>query len=617
MQSDRQLIKSYIETGKEDVFQILVSRYIGLSSNSAMRITQQRELAQEIVQDVFTLLAQKAPSLIQHPSIGGWVIKTTTYIAKRELRNEQNRLRKLNNYQNNLECIEQPDSKWLEISPHLDQALVELNKSDLQVVVMRFFEKKKYRQIGEVTGSSEDSIRMQVKRALEKLAKSLQSKGIATSSLALGLTLESGEATEALLPEISVADLTHTALTISQGAESFGVLTKILTIMTNTTALKVTTAVALIALIPITIQWKNNQEEQLVKATTSDSTNPHQSEMGNRPKRAQNSARTLQRESKIEKQAQAQLEKDRIKQVDRKNLTAIHGGIMAFFAHHGRYPNYLSEMVPDFIPVETLISPREKTKGANMLLAMDHEDPGLKKSSYGYEYSNLIVRDNRTFQEIKDVQKAEWGNVVPLLRAFGNDKVINMSWGGDLYETDLMWEYGESTLELVDQYGWGPGMDAAGNKVEVSVTNEAGFPILGAEVWAGGRNYSFPLPERPFVTDERGIATIPIGPDASSTNLTLRVSSNNHAVPSLHFENGVPPESIELVAKPTQQVSGTLLDKDGNPMPDTRVTLIRLSDENGGTPLIVDYTRTDTNGNWRARVPPEETEGITAVPRFP
>ena len=135
MQSDRQLIECYIATGKEDVFCKLVFKYVGLASNSAMRITQQRELTQEIVQDVFTLLAQKAPSLIQHPSIGGWIIKTTTNIAKKALRKERNRIRKLKNYQNTLECYDQPDRKWLEISPYLDQALAGLNESDLQVVV--------------------------------------------------------------------------------------------------------------------------------------------------------------------------------------------------------------------------------------------------------------------------------------------------------------------------------------------------------------------------------------------------------------------------------------------------------------------------------------------------
>ena len=43
------------------------------------------------------------------------------------------------------------------------------------------------------------------------------------------------------------------------------------------------------------------------------------------------------------------------------------------------------------------------------------------------------------------------GDAVPILRAFGYEKVINMAYSGDLYETDLNWEWDPATLDIVAQ----------------------------------------------------------------------------------------------------------------------------------------------------------------------
>jgi hypothetical protein len=318
--------------------------------------------------------------------------------------------------------------------------------------------------------------------------------------------------------------------------------------------------------------------------------------------------------AKEEQEAVPLTEEERHKQIDRKNLTTIHGGLKAFFAKHGRYPDYLSEMVPDFIAAEALESPRGEDDGMNLILKRDHLDPGLEKPAYGYEYSNLEAYGKRTFQEIKDVAKAEWGDVVPVLRAFGYDKVINMSWGGDLYETQLMWEWDPATYDLIDEYGWGPGIEPGGKSVDVVVTDEAGRPVQGAEVWANGRQYTFPLPERPFITDERGIATIPTG-DERGASLGLRLEARGRASEPIQLDPGAPPETINITAQRGEAVGGTLLDADGAPVANTHVVITGAADENGSAPLI-DYAKTDADGNWTATVLPGESEGVTAAPRF-
>ncbi|MGI9243747.1 MAG: hypothetical protein ACR2RV_23320, partial [Verrucomicrobiales bacterium] len=261
-------------------------------------------------------------------------------------------------------------------------------------------------------------------------------------------------------------------------------------------------------------------------------------------------------------------EEERHMAIDREHMKRIHAGIFAYREKYGHYPEYLSQLVPEFVEADTIRSPKERT-GID-----EHTDPGLEKPYYGYEFSNLEFRDGRTFAEIKEIQRSEWGDVVPLLRAFGfsGGRVINMSYGGELYETRLNWEWDPATLDVVEKVGWGPGLDV-GEFTEVLIKDAGGNPVAGAEVWADGRTYSFDLPNRPFTTDENGVARIPLGSDLDRTQLSLRVAGDGIAAPVATFERGAPPESHEITVGSSTRIGGSVVDSDGQPVTDTWVYL--------------------------------------------
>lgn len=177
---------------------------------------------------------------------------------------------------------------------------------------------------------------------------------------------------------------------------------------------------------------------------------------------------------------------ERQKEIDRQHLRALHTAIFAYKKAHGHFPEYLSQLVPDFVEEGTLHSPRRGAEKPNGQL-LNHPDPGNEKPSYAFEFSNVVFRDGRTFAEIKEVQRAEWGDAVPILRRFGPDKVMNMSYGGDLYETELNWEWDPATLDVVAARGWGPGL-TEGEFTTVQVLGASGQPLTNAQVWTDGRN---------------------------------------------------------------------------------------------------------------------------------
>ena len=297
------------------------------------------------------------------------------------------------------------------------------------------------------------------------------------------------------------------------------------------------------------------------------------------------------------------------KKIDREHLTKIRAGIFAYKTKYGNYPEYLTQLVPEFVSGETLISPHKKAD-ARDAADFDHQDPGLAKPSYGYEFSNLVFRDGRTFAEIKEVQRAEWGDAIPLLRCFAYGTVMNMAYGGDVYETALNWEWDAATMDLVDKYGWGPGLKV-GEVVKVRVTGADGQPVPRAEVWADGRTYSFDLPNRPFTTDSDGWATIPLGADLDRTALALRAVAPGLASATVRYPAGQLPDGQSLQMTAPETVGGIALDASGQPLPNARVYL--QTGGGIGNTATVTSVRTDDVGRWQAAVHPQDITALSAM----
>ncbi len=310
-----------------------------------------------------------------------------------------------------------------------------------------------------------------------------------------------------------------------------------------------------------------------------------------------------------------QAEIARCKQIDIEHMTLIYKGIMAYHKKYGHYPEQLSQLAPEFVTTDVLSSPRKKADVSNGSFSAEHADPGVAKPSYAFEFSNVEFRDGRTFAEIKEIQRTEWGDVVPMLRSFAYDKVINVSCRGDEYETQLNWEWDTATLDLAEQYGWGPGL-TVGEMVKVRVLRPDGSPAAGAQVWADGRNYSFDLPNRPFTADDDGWAAIPIGVDTDRTALVLRAEVPGYASPTNRSDLGDLPQGRSLTLAPSQRIGGTAMSADGRSMPHARVFLQQTTAQGAtagfSSPPMISVVA-DAQGRWSAHVHPDEIAGLAAM----
>ena len=79
---------------------------------------------------------------------------------------------------------EQESSAWQQIAPELEGAMAELGRKDHDALVLRFFQNKSMKDLGFAMGASEEAAKKRVNRALEKLRKLFNRRGV---SLAAGI----------------------------------------------------------------------------------------------------------------------------------------------------------------------------------------------------------------------------------------------------------------------------------------------------------------------------------------------------------------------------------------------------------------------------------------------
>ena len=89
---DRDLLNDFARTASEAAFTKLVERYAGLVFGVAMRRTNDRQLAEEVSQNVFLILSRKVRQLREQPEkLPGWLHRTTVLESRNVRRKEARR----------------------------------------------------------------------------------------------------------------------------------------------------------------------------------------------------------------------------------------------------------------------------------------------------------------------------------------------------------------------------------------------------------------------------------------------------------------------------------------------------------------------------------------------
>ena len=184
---DQELLRDYAANQSEGAFTELTRRHVDWVYSAALRQVGNHAAAQDVTQAVFIILARKAASLKHQTVLAGWLFNTVRYAARDAIKIEVRRRRREQEavMMESDQSVPDPEIAWEQLAPCLDEALANLGVKDRQAVLLRFFEKKAWREVGESLGTNENAARVRVTRALEKLRALLQRRGETVPALVL------------------------------------------------------------------------------------------------------------------------------------------------------------------------------------------------------------------------------------------------------------------------------------------------------------------------------------------------------------------------------------------------------------------------------------------------
>jgi RNA polymerase sigma factor (sigma-70 family) len=242
--ADSALLERWCEERSESAFATLVRKYERIVTGAILRRTGDLELARDVTQQVFTMLAAKGRLLIGHPSIAGWLYRSASHLAARGRRSEARRSAR------QLAATRTSSEPSGEHWALVEDALAQLGAKYREAIVLHFFQDLSYAEMAAALGVGEAAARKRVSRAVKSLGDLLRQHGLGspTTVLAGAVAVQTACSTQAGLAAAAIA---------SSASVSTPLAFIFPAIMSHLSSKIAVCVVALVA-FPLAYQWNAN-----------------------------------------------------------------------------------------------------------------------------------------------------------------------------------------------------------------------------------------------------------------------------------------------------------------------------------------------------------------------
>ena len=221
MTGDLELLRDYAREKSQDAFTELVRRHLDLVYSAALRQVRSPQLAEEVSQTVFADLARDAGKLKPDTLLTAWLYQVTRRTAIDVVRRESRRQARERLAVEMAAMNTATD--WTHIEPLLDEAMDALDEIDRAAVLLRYFENKSLREVGQALGTSDDTAQKRVSRAVERLREFFSKRGVAIGVSGL-LVVVSANAVQAAPAGLTVTISTAAILAGTAAAQTSTVI---------------------------------------------------------------------------------------------------------------------------------------------------------------------------------------------------------------------------------------------------------------------------------------------------------------------------------------------------------------------------------------------------------
>jgi RNA polymerase sigma factor (sigma-70 family) len=191
MTSDLDLLRQFARENSQDAFTEIVRRHVDLVYFAALRQVRSPQLAEEVAQSVFADLARSRTGILpvnETNSLAPWLYAVTRRTAIDVVRKESRRqLREQIAVE--MTNMNATAADWTHIEPLLDDAMAALDETDRSAILLRYFENKNLREVGESLKISDDAAQKRVSRAVEKLGEFFSKRGVSVGAGGLAIVI--------------------------------------------------------------------------------------------------------------------------------------------------------------------------------------------------------------------------------------------------------------------------------------------------------------------------------------------------------------------------------------------------------------------------------------------
>lgn len=174
---DRQLIEQFLR-GDERSFNLLVERHRERIYLLIWRMVRNREDALDLSQEVFVKAYRKLKSFRHESNFYTWLYRIAVNLALNFARREKFRsFLSLSDLSRELVSGSLPSEEIErdQLSSRIDRAIIELPEKQRMVFILRHYEEMSVKEVADLLGKSEGTIKANYFQAIKKLRRSLKS----------------------------------------------------------------------------------------------------------------------------------------------------------------------------------------------------------------------------------------------------------------------------------------------------------------------------------------------------------------------------------------------------------------------------------------------------------